>query len=93
MINEIYGIFDEATECFVQFLPCLNERVAEMTLTKLFKERRLSIPMLYDYPNTFKAYKLATFDDNKGLFENLSQHQFLLDFGSLQLTNDFSSAT
>lgn len=83
MINEIYGVYDEATECFVQFLPCLNERVAEMTFTKLFKEKRLNIPMLYDYPNTFKVYKLGTFDDNKGLFSNLEQHEFLLDFVSL----------
>lgn len=82
-INEIYGIYDEASEAFVQFIPCLNAKLAKMTLEKLFKEKRLNIPMIYDYPNLFKAYQLGTFDDNKGLFENLSQQSLLLDFGSL----------
>lgn len=83
MISEIYGIYDEASEAFVQFIPCLNEKIATMTLEKMFKEKRISLPMIYDYPNTFKAYKLGTFNDNTGLFENLSQHEMLLDFGSL----------
>lgn len=89
MINEIYGVYDDATEAFVQFVPCLNERVAQMTFTKLFNEKRLNIPMVYDYPNTFTVYKIATFDDNKGLFENLEHHQMLLNFGSF--VNDSSS--
>lgn len=80
MKNEIYAIFDEATEAFVQFVPCINNRVAEMTFTKLFKEKRLNVPMIYDYPNTFKVYKLATFDDNLGIFENVPHHEFLMDF-------------
>lgn len=82
-VSEIYGIYDEATEAFVQFLPAVNEKLARMTLEKLFKEKRLSVPMIYDYPNNFKAYKLGSFDDNNGLFENISQHQMLLDFGVL----------
>ena len=83
MITQIYAIYDEASEAFVQFIPCLNEQVAKMTFTKMFKDKRLNVPMLYDYPNTFKAYQLGTFDDNAGLFENLPQHKLLLDFGSL----------
>lgn len=87
-ISEIYGIYDEATEAFVQFLPVVNEKLARMTLEKLFKERRLNIPMIFDYPNNFKAYKLGTFDDNTGLFENLPQQVMLLDFGALSSDND-----
>lgn len=83
MINEIYAIYDEATEAFVQFMPCLNEKVARMTFEKLFKEKRLNVPLIFDYPNQFKVYKLGTFDDNSGLFENVAQHVMLLDFGSL----------
>lgn len=82
-ISEIYAVYDEATEAFVQFMPCLNDKLAKMTFEKMFKEKRLNIPMLYDYPNLFKVYKLGTFDDNLGLFENVPQHIFLLDFGSL----------
>ena len=82
-VSEIYGIYDEATEAFVQFLPAVNEKLAKMTLEKLFKEKRLSVPMIYDYPNNFKAYKLGSFDDNNGLFENIPQQQMLLDFGVL----------
>ena len=83
--SEIYGIYDEASECFVQFLPSLNEKIARMTLEKMYKEKRLSVPLLYDYPEQFKVYKLGTFDDNAGLFENVPQHILLVDFGSLSL--------
>ncbi|UPW41249.1 nonstructural protein [Sigmofec virus UA08Rod_4769] len=82
MINEIYAIYDQATKAFVQFVPCMNERVANMTFEKLFKDKRLNVPMLYDYPNTFDVYCLGTFDDNTGIFENLPQHLLLLNFGS-----------
>jgi len=82
-VNEIYGIYDEASEAFVQFLPAINEKIARMTLEKMFNEKRLNVPLLYDYPNLFTVYLLGTFDDNKGLFENVPQHVHLLNFGSL----------
>lgn len=82
MINEIYAIYDQATEAFVQFMPCMNERVARMTFEKLFKEKRLNVPMLYDFPNNFDVYQLGTFDDCLGIFENLDQRKLLLSFGS-----------
>ena len=81
--NGIYGIYDEASEGFVQFLPANNDAVAKMTLEKMYKDRRLNIPLIFDYPNNYKAYKIAIFDDNTGLFENTPQHIFLLDFGSI----------
>lgn len=87
MKTEIYGIYDEASEAFVQFIPCQNEKIARMTMETMFKQKRISIPMIYDYPNTFKVYCLGTFDDNLGLFENLPQHRILLDFGSLSINS------
>lgn len=84
-VNEIYAIYDEASEAFVQFLPSLNDKIARMTFEKMYKEKRLNVPLLYDYPNLFKVYKLGTFDDNAGLFENVPQHVMLLDFGSLSM--------
>ena len=86
-ISEIYGIYDEATEAYVQFVPCINQRLAEMTFKKLYSEKRLNVPMIYDYPETFRVYKLATFDDNLGTFENVHQPELLLDFGSLSSHN------
>lgn len=86
-INEIYAVYDEASEAFVQFMPALNDKLARMTFEKMFKEKRLNIPLMYDYPNLFKVYKLGTFDDNRGLFENVPQHVLLLDFGSLTAEN------
>lgn len=83
MKQEIYGIYDEASEAFVQFLPSINEKIARMTFEKMFKERRLNVPLLQDYPNLFKVLKLGTFDDNTGLFENVPQQSLLLDFGTL----------
>lgn len=82
MISEIYAIYDEASEAFMQFMLFQNEKLARMTFTKMFKEKRFNIPLLYDYPNSFKVYKLGTFDDNSGRFENVEHHEFLLDFGS-----------
>lgn len=79
---EIYGIYDEASEAFVQFLPAINEKIARMTCEKMFKEKRFNVAMLYDYPNQFKVNLLGTFDDNTGLFKNVTQ-SLLLDFGSL----------
>ncbi len=83
MINEVYAVYDDATECFVQFLNSQNEKTARMTFEKLFKEKRLQIPMLYDYPNTYSVHLIATFDDNTGLFDNISPQKLLLNFGSL----------
>ena len=82
-INQIYGIYDEATEAFVQYLPSINEKVARMTFEKLFKEKRLNVPLLYEYPNNFKVLHLGTFDDNLGTFENSVHQDLLLEFGSL----------
>lgn len=89
-ITKIYGIYDEASEAFVQFLPAMNEKLARMTFEKMFKDKRLNVPLLYDYPNLFKVYELGTFDDNKGLFENVPQHVMLLDFGSLVASETLS---
>lgn len=83
MLNEVYAIYDDASECYVQFINCQNEKIARMTMEKLFKERRLQIPMLYDYPNTYSVYQIATFDDNSGIFENINPCKLLLNFGSL----------
>lgn len=83
MINEIYAIFDEASEAFVLFLPCINESLARRTFESMFKNKLFKVPMIYDYPESFKVYKLGTFDDNLGVFENIPHHVFLLDFGSL----------
>ena len=83
--NEIYAVYDEASQAFVQFVPAINERIAKMNFEKMFKERRLNIPLLYDYPDTFKVYHLGSFDDNTGIFKNLPQQELLLDFGSLSL--------
>lgn len=82
---EIYGIYDESLEAFVQYVPAVNEKIAQMTFTKMFKEKRFNLPMIYDYPNLFKVNKLAVFDDNTGLFENVANQPLLLDFGSIVL--------
>ncbi len=83
MINEIYGIYDLAAECYVQFIPCQNAAVAKMTFEKLYKDKRLNVPMLYDYPNLYEVRKLATFDDNSGRFENVEMQDLFINFGSI----------
>lgn len=90
-ISEIYAVYDLASESFVQSIPCLNSKVARMTFEKLYKDKRFNIPMLYDYPNQFSVYKIATFDDNKGLYDNLEQNELFLNFGSLDDVETSSS--
>lgn len=91
-ISQIYAIYDEASESFVQFLPCANEKLARMTIETLFNNHRFTLPMIYDYPNNFSVYCLGTFDDNKGLFENLPQHTLLLNLGSISSSSIPSSS-
>ena len=83
MINEVYAIYDDASECFVQFFNCQNEKIARMTFEKLFKEKRLNIPMIFDYPNTYSVHLIAIFDDKTGLYENISPQKLIFNFGSL----------
>lgn len=83
METEIYAIYDEASEAFVQFTSVINPSVAKMTFTKMFKDRRINIPMIYDYPSCYKVYKIGTFNDSTGLFKNAPQHEMLLSFASL----------
>ena len=90
MKTGVYAIYDEASEAFLQYTSLQNDKMAEMTFTKLFKDKRINIPMIYDYPNVYKVYKLATFDDNTGIFENLPQHIFVLDFGAIEVKTDSS---
>lgn len=87
MISEVYAVYDDASESFSQFMCCQNERIAEMTFKKLFNEKALRMPMLYDYPNTYSVYKVATFDDNSGSFENVVPVKMLLNFGSLETSS------
>lgn len=90
--NEIYGIYDDSTEAFVQFLPSLNEKTAHMAFEKLFKEKRLNVPMIYDYPNIFSVYKIGIFDDNSGIFDNVP-HALLLNFGSIFETKEVCTSS
>lgn len=90
-ISQIYAIYDEASEAFVQFLPCANEKLARMTIETLFNNHRINLPMIYDYPNNFSVYCLGSFDDNTGLFENLPQHTLLLNLGSICSNHPSSS--
>lgn len=82
MKNEIYAIYDTAAECYLQFLPFQNDSIARMAFEQSFKYKRINIPLIYDYPNVYQVMKIATFDDNKGTFENVVPELFL-NFGSL----------
>lgn len=93
MKSEIYAIYDEASEAFVQFMSLLNSSVARMTFSKLFKDGRINIPMIYDYPSCYKVYKIGIFDDNTGLFENAPQHEMLLSFSSLVPSENATSSS
>lgn len=87
MISEVYSIYDEASESFVLQLFGINAKTMRMQLEQMFKQKRLNVPMLQEYPNNFAVYCIGTFDDNKGLFENKQQHELLVRFSEFTEDN------
>lgn len=79
----IYAIYDNASGAFVFEFRGLNDRKVELDTTSAFKNQTLPIKTIYEYPSEYSLYKIADYDDNTGLYENVPQHILVLNFGSL----------
>ena len=74
MIQNIYAIYDEKAEAYNAPFPLATDGFAkrsyEMACTKPSTD-------LYKYPGDFKLYCIATWDDNKGSFNNVVPAKFI----------------
>ncbi len=79
----IYAIYDNASQAFVFEFRGLNDRKVELDTASAFKNQTLPIKSVYEYPSEYSLYKIADYDDNKGIFVNVPQHILVFNFGSL----------
>ena len=74
MIQNIYAIYDEKAEAYNAPFPLATDGLAKRSF-----EMACTNPStdLYKYPGDFKLYCIATWDDNKGSFENVVPVKFI----------------
>ena len=74
MTQKIYAIYDEKAEAYNAPFPLATDGLAKRSF-----EMACTNPStdLYKYPGDFKLYCIATWDDNKGSFENVVPSKFI----------------
>lgn len=74
MIQNIYAIYDEKAEAYNAPFPLATDGLAKRSF-----EMACTNPAtdLYKYPGDFKLYCIATWDDNKGSFNNVVPAKFI----------------
>ena len=74
MIQNIYAIYDEKAEAYNAPFPLATDGLAKRSF-----EMACTNPAtdLYKYPGDFKLYCIATWDDNKGSFDNVVPAKFI----------------
>ena len=74
MTQNIYAIFDEKAEAYNAPFPLATDGLAKRSF-----EMACTNPAtdLYKYPGDFKLYCIATWDDNKGSFNNVVPAKFI----------------
>lgn len=81
MLN-VYNIYDDAQEEFVLQFLYNNDVVCKRSLSSAFENKALfrSLPDLEKYPNTFRVFHTATFDEKTGLYTPLEVKKELFSF-------------
>lgn len=87
-IDLVYGIYDEASEAYVMPLHFSNEKLAKITVESAFKHQGFKIPNIYDYPDYFKLYQLATFDNNTGVYAPLDVPRLIMSFDTISIKSE-----
>lgn len=74
MTQNIYAIYDEKAEAYNAPFPLATDGLAKRSF-----EMACTNPAtdLYKYPGDFKLYCIATWDDNKGSFDNVVPAKFI----------------
>lgn len=68
MTTKIYAIYDEKAEAYNAPFPLATDGLAERSFKVACQNPQTD---LYKYPGDFKLYCIASWDDNKGTFENI----------------------
>lgn len=81
MLN-VYNVYDEAQEEFVLQFLFVNDKVCKRSLSSMFENKSFSrqVPDIEKYPNTFRVFKTATFDEKSGLYTPLEIKEELFSF-------------
>ena len=72
--KNIYAIYDEKAESYNTPFPIQTDGLAKRSFDDACKDVRTD---LYKYPGDFTLYCIATWDDNKGQFENIIPPRFI----------------
>lgn len=80
MIIEMFGIYDQSVQRYIQVVPYENEEVARMNLKSAFLQGLLKVANLAEYPEKFDVYLVANFNDKDGTYENC-QRRLVFNFG------------
>ena len=72
--TNIYAIYDEKAEAYNAPFPLATDGLAKRSFEMACTNPQTD---LYKYPGDFKLYCIATWDDNKGQFENIIPPRFI----------------
>ena len=74
MTKKIYAIYDEKAEAYNTPFPLATDGLAQRSFEVACMDPTTD---LYKYPGDFKLYCIATWDDSKGTFENITPAKFI----------------
>jgi len=75
MIHSVLAVFDEKAEAFAQPFFQNSDVLAVRAFTAAAQDKE---SLLNKFPRDYALYKLGTYDDNLGRFENLDRPQMLV---------------
>lgn len=73
-IKNVYAIYDEKAEQYNAPFPLATDGLAKRSFEDACRDVRTD---LYKYPGDFTLYCIATWDDDKGQFENVVPARFI----------------
>lgn len=81
MLN-VYNVYDDAQEEFILQFLFVNDKVCKRSLSSLYETKVLfrQIPDCEKYPNSFRVYKTAIFDEKTGTYTPLDVKEELFSF-------------
>jgi len=85
MIHSVLAVFDEKAEAFAQPFFQQSDVLAIRAFTAAARDPE---SLLYKFPRDYSLYKLGTYDDCAGRFENLERPQLVMTSQQAQAGDD-----
>jgi len=85
MIHSVLAVFDEKAEAFAQPFFQQSDVLAIRAFTAAARDPE---SLLYKFPRDYSLYKLGTYDDGLGRFENLERPQLVMTSQQAQAGDD-----